>query len=273
MSASRTGLGWDRPRRWCAALVCAATLVFGGLGGGWLMESLVADAARTSRQNTQVFGETVARTVAAQFDRALQYGIAIETIRGTDAYLQQLLVDTPGVTRIVLSGAEDRVIHRVGLASVPDEILATVPIVFQGQTLGRVQVGVAPRTLAAQTGTWQWLFLAAALGVAAAAAAWAAAGPGAQLERRRSRLLQGLQSPLSLATDPARPPPPTTPGRDPLAAALQTLAEGNDRVRAKRATFEALAAELLAVDFDDRQAPEIERLRQQMRQALDQGSP
>jgi hypothetical protein len=272
MSASRSSPSLDRPRLWCGALVFAATLLFGGLGGGWLMESLVADAVRTSRQDTQVFGETVARTVAAQFDRALQYGIAIEAIRGTDTYLQQLLVDTPGVTRIVLSGAEDRVIHRVGLANVPDEILAAVPIVFEGRALGQVQVGVAPRSLAAQIGTWQWLLLAATLGVAAAAAAWAAAGPGAQLERRRNRLVHGLQSPLSLTTDPARPPP-AAPGRDPLDAALQALADGDDRVRGKRAAFEALAAELLAVDFDDRQAPEIERLRQQMRQALDRGAP
>ena len=260
----------------------AATLVFGGAGGGWLMESLVTEAARASQQDMQILGETVARTVATQFDRALPYGIPLEALRGTDAYLLRVLADTPGLTHIELSGVQDRVIHRVGLPPAPNEILAKLPIVFEGQMLGQVRVGVASRTLASSLAVWRWLFFAALICLAAAAAAWAAAGPGADLERRRRRLIDGLRSPLNWATEPGRPQTqgnlsgPDTQnrtGQDPVDAALQTLAEGDARVQAKREAFEALAQELLAVDFDGRHAPEIERLRQRMRQVLDQGAP
>lgn len=282
MPAERADPPSHRTRRQCAGLVFATTLVFGGGGGGWLMESLVAEAARASRQDMQILGETVARTVAAQFDRALPYGIPLEALRGTDAYLLRVLADTPGLTHIELSGVQGRVIHRVGLPPTPNEILADLPIVFQGQTLGQVRVGVAPRTLAASLAVWRWLFFAAVLCLAAAAAAWAAVGPGADLERRRRRLIDGLRSPLSWATEPDRPlaqgnqPNPETQkktGRDPVDAALQALAEGDAQVQAKRVAFEALAQELLAVDFEGRHAPEIERLRERMRRSLDQGAP
>ena len=54
-------------------------------------------------------------------------------------------------------------------------------------------------------------------------------------------------------------------GRDSLDEALQALVDGEVSVRAQLAGFESLAQELLAVDFDDRHAPEIERLRSALR--------
>lgn len=275
MSTPRRTLLADRPRRLCALLALAVTLLFGGLGGGWVMNALVADAARASRQDAQVFGESVARTIATQFDRALRYGIAVEEVRGTDAYLARMLQGTPGLTRIALTGAQAQVIHRVGLPPQPDEIRAAMPIVFQGRTLGGVEVGVSPRTLASGHTAWGWIYLAGVLGVALLAAWWAGSGPGADLERRRGRVHQGLAAPLAedLPSRAARLPHAgggvrPLAGSDPLDAALRALDAGESRLREKQAAFEALAQELLAVDFDDRQAPEIERLRRQVRHSL-----
>jgi len=215
----------ERPRRLCAWLVLAVTLLFGGLGGAWLMGALVADAVRASRQDAQVFGESVARSIAHQFDRALPYGIAVEEVRGTEAYLARVLEDTPGLRRIALLGAQSQPIHRVGPPPRPDEVLASVPIVFEGRTLGRVEVAVSLRTLLGGHVAWWWVYLAGVLGVALLAGWWAEAGPGADLERRRERLIQGLKAPLAKGlsacdvTDGAEAGP--SAGGDPLDAALR----------------------------------------------------
>jgi hypothetical protein len=276
MSADRRIQLTQHPSRLCAWLVLAVTLMFGGLGGAWLMGVMVADATRASRQDAQVFGQSVARSIAHQFDRALAYGIAVEEVRGTEAYLKRLLEDTPGLRRIELLGAQLQPVQRVGLAPIPSEVLASVPIVFEGRTVGQVGVALSLRRLEAYA-QWWWLYLTGVLGVALAAAWWAGAGPGAELERRCERLLRGLKGPLAgglsgldVATGEGAGQPV---GGDTLDAALRALDAGELRLREKRAAFEALAQELLEVDFDDRLAPEIERLRQRVGHMLSREVP
>lgn len=275
MSAARRTPLTERPRRLCAWLVFAVTLLFGGLGGAWLMGALVADATRSSQQDAQVFGQSVARSIAHHFDRALAYGISVEEVRGTETYLKRVLEDTPGLRRIELLGAQLQPVQRVGLRPDPGEVVATVPIVFEDRTLGQVEVALSLRSLEGYA-QWWWLYLMGVLGVALAAAWWAGAGPGAELERRRERLLRGLKGPLAgdlsgldLATGEGAG---QSVGGDKLDAALRALDAGDSRLREKRAAFEALAQELLSVDFDGRQAPEIERLRQRVCQALSGGA-
>ena len=84
------------------------------------------------------------------------------------------------------------------------------------------------------------------------------------LQRRRQRLLDGLQHGLATLSD-SDLRDYAGKGRDSLDEALQALVDGEVSVRAQLAGFESLAQELLAVDFDDRQAPEIERLRSALR--------
>lgn len=257
MWADRVARVHSRPQWLCAGLAFLVTLVFGGLGGGFIINTMYRSAVDAMGQEATVYGESVARTIAAQYAKAGQYEIPLEAVPGTQAYLARLLKETPGITHITLEGP---VLGSVGATPAGTLGKVQAPIVANERTLGYIAVQVDPARLTDQAASWFGLFAVGVVGLAIAAAVLAWYGPGADLQQRRQRLLDGLQQGLAALPDSALREYAGKRG-DPLDAALQALVDGESAVRDRLVGFDALAQELLAVDFDDRQAPEIERLR------------
>lgn len=264
MRTEMPSVGRARDRLICAFIAFMVVGIVGGAAGIVLMQWFKAEVEDTARRDARLIGETVARSLATQFEKASRFGIPLKLLPGIEPYLNETLNRTPGLTRIVLRGPDGREVRSaIGPLVGTDTVVA--PVSIDGVTFGQVAVTTTPATLSSVLSELYWragLVVAACACLSAIASAVLA---GTNLANGRRRLATAL---LTTAQGKRRDPLPGG-GRGPLAAAFRALMSGERRIAEHRAAFDSYADELLAVDFDGRLRAEIE----QIRRATQSGAP
>lgn len=240
------------------------TLVLGGAAAALLVNGYRARVEESARQDARVIGTSVARTLAQQFEKAARFGIPLKLLPGVESHLSETLARTPGLTQIVLRGADGREIRSaIGEQQGTDSVSA--PVVVDGNTVANVEVTTNPAALA--TSFADIGVKAAVVVVICAALSALAAGllVGSGIERARDRLTVGMmravEGDFGTGEEARRVRGGSQHGA--VGRALRELQRGNRRVAERRAVFEAYAEELLAVDFDGGLRPDVERVRRE----------
>ncbi|QRG08557.1 hypothetical protein EZH22_09860 [Xanthobacter dioxanivorans] len=242
------------------------TLVLGGAAAALLVNGYRARVEESARRDALVIGTSVARVLAQQFEKASRFGIPLKLLPGVEVHLSETLARTPGLTQIVLRGADGREI-RSAIGEQPGTDSVSAPVSVDGNTVASVEVTTNPAALA--TSFADIGVKAAVVVVICAALAALAAGllVGAAIERARDRLATGMIR--AIEGDFGGP---AETGRRPrggmqhgaVGGAFRALERGNRRVAERRSVFEAYAEELLAVDFDGGLRPDVERVRREV---------
>lgn len=246
-----------RDRLLCALLAFLVVFFVGGIGSALLVGGFKARLEDAARRDARIMGDTVARSLSTQFEKAARYGIPLKLLPGVEAYLGDTLRQTPGLTRIVVRGPDGREIRSaIGPYQGTDTVVS--PISIDGISFGQVDVTTTPVTLSGVLGSLEWRAGLAVIAAALVAAVVAGFYAGSALARGRARLMSAMSASL---VSSGHEPAPSIAGQGALRAASQALAAGDRRVNARRAAFDASAEELLAVDFDGRLRLEIARIR------------
>lgn len=259
--ASRNG----RARLLTGLFAFFVTLLVGGSAALLLVDGFQGRAVESARRDALVIGNSVARTLAQQFERAARFNVPLKLIPGVDAYLAETLQGTPGITQIVLRGADGREIRSaVGETAGTDS--ASAPVLVDGLQVGSVEVSTNPAALSAAFGHFRIKALVAVALCAALAGLAGAFLVGSKLDAQRARLAESL---ARAAAEDFEPVQGETRRYGPLrrgavGRAFRALAQGNRRLMERRLTFEAYAEELLAVDFDGALRPDVERVRREV---------
>lgn len=241
------------------------TIVLGGIAAAALVNGYRTRVEDSARRDALVIGTSVARTLAQQFEKAARFGIPLKLLPGVEQHLSETLARTPGLTQIVLRGADGREIRSaIGEHSGTDSVSA--PVMVDGNTVASVEVTTNPSALAASFADID-LKAAVVVTVCAALAALAAGLlVGGAVERSRVRLATALARAVNgeygsrdTLVHSRRHAPRGAVGR-----AIREVELGNRRVAERRAVFEAYAEELLAVDFDGGLRPDVERVRREV---------
>lgn len=249
-----------RDRLACALFAFLTVLVIGGGAGMMLVNGFKARVEETARRDAKLIGETVARSLAAQFEKAARFGIPLKLLPGVETYLADTLNRTPGLSRIIVRGPDGREVRSaVGLTPGVDTVIA--PILVDGISLGQVDVATTPATLSSVLNSLNWRTGAAVVVCALVAGVIAGAYAGGSLARARRKLAEALVA--SAAGGPEDAPAHRRPRRGVIAAAFSALGNGERRLADHRASFQAYAEELLAVDFDGRLRADIERIKRE----------
>lgn len=249
-----------RDRLLCALLAFLVVLAVGGTGATILVTGFTARVEEAARRDARLIGDTVARSLSTQFEKAARYGIPLKLLPGVESYLSETLKQTPGITRIVVRGPDGREVRSaIGPHTGTDTVVA--PISIDGISFGQVDVTTTPVTLSGVLTSLEWR-TAVAVGISAALAALAAGlYAGGSLARARAALMRAMSASLVAAGhEPSIP----TVGRGAVRAAVQALVAGERLVNARRAAFDGYAEELLAVDFDGRLRLDIARIRREV---------
>lgn len=242
------------------------TLVLGGAAAALLVNGYRTRVEESARRDALVIGTSVARVLAQQFEKASRFGIPLKLLPGVEAHLSETLTRTPGLTQIVLRGADGREI-RSAIGEHPGTDSVSAPVVVDNNTVASVEVTTNPAALAssfADIGV-----KAAVVVVICAALSALAAGllVGAAIERARDRLardmIRAIEGDFTGAGDGGRRPRGSVQ-HGAVGRAFRALERGNRRVAERRAVFEAYAEELLAVDFDGGLRPDVERVRREV---------
>lgn len=241
------------------------TLVVGGGATFLLVDGFKDQVDESARRDALVIGNSVARTLAQQFERAARFNVPLKLIPGVDAYLAETLADTPGLTQIVLRGPDGREI-RSAIGENPGTDSTSVPVLVDGLKVGSVDVTTNPTTLSASFNSIRLKAALAVLGCALLSGLAGAFLVGGRLDDQRARLAESL---ARAAADDCEPSPiDLRRGGQKRAGAIGqafgALAQGNRRLMERRTVFEAYAEELLAVDFDGTLRPDVERVRREV---------
>ncbi len=243
----------------------ALTLLVGGIAGALLISGFKARVEETARRDVTVIGASLARSLAQQFEKAARFGIPLKLIPGVESYLSQTLNQTPGIARIVLRGPDGREV-RSAIGPAAGQDMTTAAISVDGLAVGQVDVTTSPSAFSGAFGDLGLQVAGAVLVCAALAGIIAGTVAGGALDRRRRRLVVAMARNVAGELDGG--PQAAMLGHGPVGQAFDALARGARRVGEKWAGFQAYAEELLAVDFDGRLRPEVERIR---REALPRG--
>ncbi|WP_127090908.1 LapA family protein [Aquabacter cavernae] len=246
----------SRDRLVCALITFLIVSLVGSGAGFIMMQGFKTRVEDTARRDARLIGETVARSLAAQFEKAARFGIPLKMLPGVEPYLTETLHRTPGLTRIVLQGPDGREV-RSAIGPLTGLDTVTLPITIDGVVFGQVAVSTTPATLSSVLGKLSWRAGVVVLTCASLGAVIAAFYAGGSLVRGRRRLATAL---LESAAGKLRDAPPGG-GRGPLATAFRALNSGERRMAERRTAFEGYSEELLAVDFDGRLRAEIEQIR------------
>lgn len=249
----------------------AGGLVWRAALGGALIVALAGGLAttialiQTERQaegifavDTAALGDTVARSIALQVERAVGYGIPFNALPGIDAFLTDIATHTPGVAAITLNDAAGRTLARGALADSSDDLatIVRVPITVSGSRQGEVVVAASTATLAATRSEARLLTAAGVL----AAAAVAAALSGLLAYLMLARPLRRLRANLAKVGDGdvfSRPDAAWAGASEARAVRAAFIARA-ERLDEARQTLEAYAAELRRADHDGSLTPKIE---------------
>ncbi|TCT07989.1 hypothetical protein [Aquabacter spiritensis] len=249
-----------RDRLLCAVFAFLVVLLVGGAAGFAVVSGFKGRVEEAARRDAKIIGQTVARSLAAQFEKAARYGIPLKLLPGVETYLADTMARTPGLTRIVLRGPDGREI-RSAIGPQPGTDTLVAPILVDGISMGQVDVGTTPATLSSVLHALLSRTVAVVLVCALVAGATAAVFAGRLLARGRAQLEAALAA--SAAGSPEDVPSAREPAGGSIAAASAALAAGERRLAAKRATFLAYSEELLTVDFDGRLRADIERIKRE----------
>lgn len=247
-----------------ATVACgfAALLLVGLIGslGAWLIIDRFSRSVELgARTEVTAIGTAVAGALAHQFERAGNYGIPLDKLRGVPEYLSQTDRDVRGVARIVLrlsSGEEIRP-SQEEKGGDPTRETVFAPIFATSGNLGQVEVLTDASELTTPLARLHALAALVVGGLAIAAALLAATLVGRRLDRRRIEFLAHLDR--NADGDFIRDAVPRLRGRDDVARAFEVLRSGEERVVEARAGVDAYAEELLGVDFDGVMRERIER--------------
>lgn len=249
------------PRRrslWLGALAGALTVILiAGTANSLLLRQLHDRMEINNRGNAETLAASVARTLGRQFERAARLGIPLNALPGIDQSLQRTLDLVPGLARITLYDAEQRILGAAQRESAAMNDVINTPIMAIGTPQGRIEIATAPATLLqafVQT-HYQLIALTLGLGLLGGLAGGLYARRLARCQNRLHALLEA--EPGSEAEDTAWPSCTT---HDPFAqASLHALAMHAETARLQYA-FDIYTQELLAVDFDDHLHPHISAL-------------
>ncbi|QTL04508.1 hypothetical protein J5J86_03980 [Aquabacter sp. L1I39] len=250
-----------RDRLACALFVFLVTLLVGGAAAAFLVSTFRERVEHEARRDATLIGTTVARALASQFEKAARFGIPLKLLPGVEAYLDETLSRTPGLTRIVLRGPDGREL-RSAVGPAPGTDTVSMPIQVDGIQMGQVDVVTTPATLSSAFAdlTRQAVLSVAVCAVLGAGAA--AVFAGASLARSRRRLAGMLAKTADGDVDLG--PPPAVLSFGAVGTAFRALREGVRRVVERQTAVQAYAEEILTVDFDGRLRPEVERLRRKV---------
>lgn len=233
---------------WRCAL---AVLCVGALIAALMLFALTGHNQQQAQQGQQAIARSVAQTLADQTARAVRLGIPLDKLTGVETSLQQAMSNTPQLVYLALADAQGKVLHKTSRNDTQPTL--SLPVMVKGQPVAMIQAGVShSRT----QGLLQPLLICAVLVLIAAALTGCAVywGPGWLLQRRHNRLESALHEGTLLPVQEGE-------AADALQAAMQALANRQQRIVQARHEVMDYAAELHAVDFD-----------QKMRQAIDSAS-
>lgn len=248
--------------RLMVGLFCAlTTLLFSGIASAILVTTYRERVEDSARRDVMVIGTSVARALAQQFEKAARFDIPLKLLPGVESHLSDTLAGTPGLTQIVLRGADGREI-RSAIGEIPGTDIVSAPVTAHGRPVASVEVSTNPAALGASFANLGVM----ASGVVALAALLSgllgALFAGGFLDRRRRRLAAGLAR--NARGDFAPSGPARSARTGPVGQAFRALAQGARHVNARRQVFEAYADELLSVDFEGELRPDIEHLRREV---------
>lgn len=247
-------------RLWTGLFAFLVTLILGGGGGLLLVADFKANVENAARRDVSVIGGSLARALSTQFEKAARYGIPLKLIPGVETYLSQTLNQTPGIARIVVRGPDGREVRSaVGPLTGTDTV--SIPISVDGLAVGQVDVTTSPIAFSGAFQSMEQQVFGAALLCAVLAGLASGLVAGGALDRRRRRLVTAMARNVAGELDGGSRSGAS--GRSPVSQAFDALARGARRVGDKWAAFQAYAEELLAVDFDGRLRPEVERIRRE----------
>lgn len=250
-----------RDRLVCALFVFLVTLVVAGTAAGLSLSTFRQRVENEARRDATLIGTTVARALALQFEKAARYGIPLKLLPGVEAYLDETLSRTPGLTRIVLRGPDGRELRSaVGPSSGTDTV--SMPIQVDGIQMGQVDVVTTPTTLSTAFADLNRDAAIAVVVCAGVGAGLAALFAGSSLARSRRRLADMLAKTAAGEYDLG--PPPSVFSFGAVGAAFRALREGARRIQERQGAVQAYAEEILTVDFDGRLRPEVERVRRKV---------
>lgn len=182
--------------------------------------------------------------------------------------MQKCSTPHPGVSQITLKDEQGNTLAAAQNSAVEGNAVASVAIERTGQTVGSVSVQVATTAVGQQQTAVHWLLPAAVLAFAALTAG--VVGWGLARSTLRAQALLTARLPQSTVLTPLADSDFVERLDDPWQATLHCLLEGDAHLQDKLTTFENLAQEMLAVDFDGQLAPRIAAIRSQALRSLQQ---
>lgn len=258
----------DRSPQWLlAALSFLVVACLGGAGSLWVVMQLHQQAGQTASAQTHAFASSVARTLARQFEHAVNHGVPLKQIPRVEVYLAKIQRSTPGVSQITLKDEQGNTLAAAQNSAEEGNAVASVAIERADQTVGSVSVQVATTAVGQQQTTVLWLLPAAVLAFASLTAGVVGWGLARSTTRAHALLIARLPQ-STVLMQPTDGDFAERPMDDPWQATLHSLLNGDARLQDKLTTFENLAQEILAVDFDDQLAPRIAAIRSQALRSL-----
>lgn len=239
------------------------SLVVGGVCAAILASTYRARVEDGARRDALVIATSVAQTLAQQFEKAGRFGIPLKLLPGVEAHLNGTLTGTPGISQIVLRGADGREI-RSATSDNPGLDSTSAPVVVNGLSIATVEVATNPAALSDAFAAVGVKVAVAVVTFAALAALGAGLTVGFALDRSEARLGAALRRAANGDFEPEPGGGRSTWPSGAAGRAFRALTGGNRHVRERRAVFEAYAEELLAVDFDGSIRPDVERLRKEV---------
>lgn len=249
-----------RARLVTSIVAFVVTLLVGGIAAATLATAYRARVEDSARRDALVIGTSVARALAQQFEKAARFGIPLKLLPGVESHLTETLAGTPGITQIILRGADGREI-RSAVGSDPGVDSTNAPVVVNGNTIATVEVVTNPAALSDEFADVGVKAAVAVFIFAALAALAAGVSVGLALDRAEARLAAALRRAAAGDFEPETAATRAATPHGMVGRAFRALAHGNRHVRERRAVFDAYAEELLAVDFDGSVRPDLERLR------------
>lgn len=150
----------DRRRTFLLSLLMGVIVALAvGLGALAMLRGAQDEGLPLLRQTAEAGGEAIGRAVAGQIERAVNYGIPLERLRGLDNYLNNIVQSLSQVTAIAVLDAGGKPVYSTA------EIIhgPRFPIQQAGQEIGAVVIGIAPTVVEKGVTRLELALIAAAL--------------------------------------------------------------------------------------------------------------
>lgn len=242
-----------RSLRTSLAMRCAAVmLIVGMVAAAALLWALNHHNQQLAQQGQQAIARSVAQTLASQTARAIRLGIPLQKLQGVETYLQQTMDSTPQLAYLALTDTKGQPLQAVSRGKALP--LIKLPVVVRGQTVAMIHAGAA--STKTQGLLMPALVCMGAVLLMAFMTGWCIhAWPASRLQRRHELLLSALNQGQTLPVQEGQ-------ASDALQAALLALAMRQQRNLQAQQAVADYAAELHAVDFDQKMRQSIDEIAQ-----------